>query len=47
MIELDEPFKDVTPICLKKRREKGLKNIVKKEKFTVAGKITYINLSLI
>ena len=42
LIELDEPFKDVTPICLKKRNENGLKRIVKKEKFIVAGKLVSI-----
>ena len=37
LIELDEPFKNVTPICLRKRKEKGLKKLVKKNKFIVAG----------
>ena len=42
LIELDEPFKDVTPICLRKRKEQGLKKIVEKEKFIVAGKLVSI-----
>ena len=41
LIELDEPFKNVTPICLKTRKEKGLKKLVKNDnKFMVAGKFT-------
>ena len=44
VIELDEPFKNVTPICLRKMNDKGLKELVQnKDKFIVAGKLILIS----